>query len=180
MNKNWMVVIAGCCLILGFQNCSQSGLSQGDFASLDVHAVTPSVGSGEESSEDAQAITSVEIPFGQNKLRVQADSGRIDLFDSAGQLVEEGCLGSVELSELQSYIKPYNICGAPAQDADRVCAQTYTAGYASLVMGQQRMNLGEMFDSCGSGYKDLCGDQAQSFRGLVAYMQKNFYSLNCQ
>jgi hypothetical protein len=180
MLKNWMVVIVGCCLILGFQNCSQSGLSQGDFASLDVHAVTPSVGSGGESSEDTPAITSVEIPFGQGVLRVQADSGRIDYVDGSGQVAERSCLGAAELNELQSYLKPYNLCGAAAKDPEVMCAQTYTEGYVSLVMGQQRMNLGEKFDSCGSGFKDFCGDQAQSFRGLVSFIQKNFYSMSCQ
>lgn len=180
MRKHWIVVIAGC-LILGFQNCSQNGLVQTDLASSNLSIVAPVPGSmGDSSSEDSASVDSVLIPSPEGVLTVQADSGKISLVDENDQVLEVACLGSQELVELQSYLKSYNLCGKPAVSADTMCAQSYTKGYASLMIGEQKMNLGESFDSCGRGFKDFCGDQAQSFRGLAVYIQKNFHSLSCQ
>lgn len=182
MRKHWIVVMVGC-LILGFQNCSQSGLVQTDLASSNLSIVAPVPGSmGDSSSEESTSVDAVLIPSPEGTLTVESESGKISLVDQNNQVLEEACLGSQELSELQSYLKSYNsnLCGAPAVSSETMCAQSYTKGYASLIIGDQKMNLGERFDSCGRGFKDFCGDQAQSFRGLVVYIQKNFHSLNCQ
>ncbi|WP_413559767.1 hypothetical protein [Bdellovibrio sp. HCB209] len=179
MNRGWLVILAGC-LILGFQNCSQANLSQGDFPSTNAQIISPSVGSGSEADE-ISAASSLEIPVSDGLLSVDAASGRISLVARNGQILEESCLQKAEIAELQSYLKMSNVCSPETQiDASAQCGQVYTPGYATVVFGEQRLNLGESYDSCGRGYKDICGDQAQSFRGLVAYIQKNFHSLLCE
>ncbi len=177
MNRGWLVILAGC-LILGFQNCSQANLSQSDFPSSTTHVVTPSISSGSDADESA-VISAVEIPVSGGVLSVDASTGRISLIGQSQQILEESCLPAAEIAELQSYLKTSNICGKSV-DESLQCGQVYTAGYASLVIGDQKMNLGESYDSCGRGFKDICGDQAQSFRGLVAYIQKNFHGLLCE
>lgn len=177
MNRGWLVILAGC-LILGFQNCSQANLSASDFPSTSSHIVTPSVGSGSDADESTK-ISALEIPVSGGVLTVDSATGRISLIGQNDQILEESCLPAAEIAELQSYLKSSNICGK-AVDASLQCAQVYSPGYASLVIGDQKMNLGESYDSCGRGFKDICGDQAQSFRGLVAYIQKNFHGLLCE
>ncbi|WP_340598591.1 hypothetical protein [Bdellovibrio sp. GT3] len=176
MNKGGLVVLAGC-LILGFQNCSQSNLSASELPSPSSHVVTPALGADAESS----AITSVEVPVPQGILSIDSKTGRIQVIDSSQSVIEESCLQPADLAELQSYLKAGSICGKPVPEEDVMCAQSYSAGYVSLILNDQKMNLGESYDSCGRGYKDICDEQvAQSFRGLVAYIQKNFHGMLCE
>jgi hypothetical protein len=180
MNRGWLVILTGC-LILGFQNCSQTNLSASELASSSAHLVTPAVGTGSDADSSAP-ISSLEIPLTMGSLSVDPVSGRIVFLGANDQVIDEYCLPAQEISELQSYLKVSNICGPKnAVDAGAQCGQVYTPAYASLGIGDQKMNLGESYDSCGRGFKDICGEQAaQSFRGLVAYIQKNFKSLSCE
>ncbi|WP_413576867.1 hypothetical protein ACLVWU_02135 [Bdellovibrio sp. HCB290] len=176
MKKGGLVLLAGC-LILGFQNCSQSNLSATELSAPSTHVVLPS----DSKSDESIAITSLEIPVPQGVLSVDAKTGRIQLIDRNLSVLEESCLQPSEVAELQSYLKTSNVCGKPAPEEDVMCAQSYNAGYATLILGEQKLNLGESYDSCGRGYKDICGEQAsQSFRGLIAYIQKNYHGMLCE
>ncbi|HWU42760.1 MAG TPA: hypothetical protein VN132_04950 [Bdellovibrio sp.] len=172
MLRNWAVIFIGC-LILGFQNCGRQGL-----LSVSKSDVGAEMSNTESSSSP---VTAVEIPTDNGSLMVQADSGKIALVDSTNQIVEEGCLSDKDLQDLQSYTKSYNLCGSTTKiNAGTVCTAVYKRGYASLIIDGQKMNLGESFDGCGSGFRDFCGAQAQSFRGLVDYIANNFPSMKCQ
>lgn len=180
MNKGWVLILAGC-LILGFQNCSQANLSSSELASTNAHLVTPSVGTGSD-ADSSVTISSLDIPLTMGSLSIDPQSGRIVYLGANEQIIDEYCLPASEIAELQSYLKVSNICGPKtAVDSGAQCGQVYTPAYAVLGIGDQKMNLGESYDSCGRGFKDICGDQAaQSFRGLIAYIQKNFKSLSCE
>lgn len=180
MLKHWSFIIVGC-LILGFQNCSRAGFAPGSDMSGNYNQVVPGgvvEGSTDESS--VSPVTAVIIPTQSGPLTIQADTGRITLVDNQGQnqVLEQACLSTQDLAELQSYTKAYNLCGKSTK-AD-LCSQSYTPGYASLIVDNQKLNLGESYDGCGKGFRDFCGTQAESFRGLVDYIVKNFPSMKCQ
>lgn len=179
--KNWSLIIIGC-LILGFQNCGRSGFSPEYNSSDNLNPVNAGIGvDGSADESSSSPVTAVEVSTLSGPLTIQADTGKITLIDKSqgqSQAIEQGCLNPKDLAELQSYTKAYNLCGN-LQKAD-FCTQTYTAGYASLIVDNQKLNLGESFDGCGKGFKDFCGSQAESFRGLVDYIVKNFPSMKCQ
>ncbi|MDG0817048.1 hypothetical protein [Bdellovibrio svalbardensis] len=182
MLKNWSLIIIGC-LILGFQNCGRNGFAPEYNSSSDISPVVAGDainGDGSTDESSTSPVTAVEIPTSNGPLTVQVDSGKITLIDQQGQnqVIEQACLSAADLSELQSYTKAYNLC-SNTRAAD-FCTQTYTPGYASLIVDGQKLNLGESFDGCGKGLKDFCGTQAESFRGLVSYIVKNFSSMKCQ
>jgi len=179
MLKNWSLIIIGC-LILGFQNCGRNGFAPEYNSSGNINQVTPGdVVDGATDESSSSPVTAVEIPTGSGPLTIQTDSGKITLIDQGqSQAIEQGCLNAKDLAELQSYTKTYNLC-SNTRKAD-LCTQVYTAGYASLIVNNQKLNLGESFDGCGKGFKDFCGAQAEGFRGLVDYIVKNFPSMKCQ
>lgn len=162
---------------MGFQNCSRSGLGPEMMGVNDINQIA--IGKGVTGvGVPASPVTAVQIPTDSGPLTVQADTGQITVVNSLGQILVEACLSNNELIELQSYTKTYNLCSG-AHKAD-ICSQNYTPGYASLIIDNQKLNLGESFDGCGTGLKDFCGSQAQSFRGLVSYIVNNLSSMKCQ
>ena len=175
MIRNWTLIIVGC-LILGFQNCGRNGFGPDSSSSANSEiAATDAVDGTDESS--TSPVTAVEVPTASGPLTVQVDTGAITLVDNQNQVIQSACLNSHDLAELQSYTKSYNLCGKTS--SGDVCTQSYTAGYASLIVDGQKLNLGESFDGCGKGYKDFCGTQGDSFRGLVDYIAKNYQSMSC-
>lgn len=178
MFRNWTMIIIGC-LILGFQNCGRNGFGP-DSSSNSVSQVnTGEVVDGSSDESSTSPVTALEIPTANGPLTVQVDTGKITLIDGQNQVIEQGCLSQKDLADLQSFTKDYNLCSAPAPAADTLCTADYTKGYASLIVDDQKMNLGESFDGCHKGFKDFCGSQAESFRGLVDYIATNFPSMKC-
>ncbi|QDK36559.1 hypothetical protein [Bdellovibrio sp. NC01] len=179
MFRNWALIIIGC-LILGFQNCGRNGFAPDSSSSSNLSQVTTGVGGVEGSDDEASQspVTAVEVPTDSGPLTIDAETGKITLIDSQDQVIEQACLPAKDLRELQSYTKAYNLCGSTVK-AD-LCTQKYTKGYASLIVDDQRLNLGESFDGCGKGFKDFCGTQGDSFRGLVTYILANFHTMKCQ
>ncbi len=180
MFKNWSLIIIGC-LILGFQNCGRNGFAPEYNSSSNINQVaTGEAVDGSSDDSSLSPVTAVEIPTQSGPLTIQVDSGKITLIDNSqqNQAIEQGCLSAKDLAELRTYTTSYNLC-SNEKKAD-LCTQNYTRGYASLIIDNQKLNLGESFDGCGKGFKDFCGAQADSFRGLVNYFIKNFPSMKCQ
>ena len=187
------------CLILGFQNCSQSNLSTSGVSSNSLSD------SGSESSLDSaelSKVSTVEIPYSASsipentsgeglraarkagvvsseRLVVALDSGAITLVNSSGQAVAQTCLDDSRLEEMKSYLASASICEAEVAE-DVACSQQYEQGYASLKSEEGQLNLGESLDGCGRGYKDFCGSMASSFKGLVESIKQNWQSMSCQ
>ncbi len=177
MFRNWAMIIIGC-LILGFQNCGRNGFGPESGSDSVNHASTGEVVDGSSDESSTSPVTAVEVPTDSGVMAVQVDTGKITLVN--GQDIEQGCLNQKDLGDLQGFTKAYNLCSAPTPAEGTMCTAVYTKGYASLIVDGQKMNLGESFDGCGRGFKDFCGAQADSFRGLVDYVVKNFASMKCQ
>jgi len=188
------------CLILGFQNCSQSGLSTG--GSADSAFKGDSSGDAELDPSSLSEVSTVEIPYSTNsiavndsgeglrearksgsvsndRLVVDLASGKISLLNAQGQAVAETCLDDSRLEEMKSYLSSSSICEAEVE-SNVACTQVYEQGYASLASEAGRLNLGESLDGCGRGYKDFCGSVASSFKGLVESIKQNWQQLSCQ
>lgn len=186
-------MISAACLILGFQNCSQSNLQSGEGISPDVLISAPAT-VGEEPSAVTSKVTFVEVPnisedavqgkassqITRYRLVVSLQSGSINLMDDGNNVIEKRCLNSSALQELKTILTGSSICAATiASDAD-MCAQSYTPGYASLYADDQRIALGEKRDSCGTGQKDLCGGIASVFQNYVAHLRQNWEQMACE
>lgn len=179
MHRSLILILTGC-LILGFQNCARNNLVADAGSGNNLNQISPgAISSISNSGDDSggAAVAAVEIPSPMGPITVEVDTGRISLVNNQSQVIQQACLSSKDLIELQSYTKNYNLCGE-TQEAE-VCTQQYTAGYASLIIDNQRLNLGESFDGCGKGFKNFCGSQGDSFRGFVSYILKNFASMPC-
>lgn len=173
--KKLLVMTTLCCLVLGFQNCARSGMSGSSSESS-------STGAAELNSSSSQmaSVTEVEIPYGQGgELVVNVSSGQIQAVNAQDQATATYCVSSSNLQQLQTLLASAQLCegSSSSGSADQVCAQVYTAPYATLV-GSSVMTLGESLDSCGTGLQDLCGSAAASFKTLVSNISSNLQS--CQ
>ncbi|KYG69350.1 hypothetical protein AZI87_09170 [Bdellovibrio bacteriovorus] len=193
--KRGLALIGILCLVLGFQNCSQSALQgQGDLASTDVSINMPPQISEEESSV-AKAVTFIEIPNisdGQTsvsakatevtpyRLVISTESGSIQLVDDANNVLEKRCLNSSNLDELKTILSGSSICEAEVQSDDQVCSMKYKPWYAALYVNEERVKLGEEKDSCGKGRKDLCGALTDVFQAYVAHVKQHWNEMNCE
>lgn len=191
--KRGLAFISAACLILGFQNCSQSNLQSGEGLSADVLISAPLLQGGDESSASTSKVTFVEVPniaddsavqgkaavsMTPYRLVVSLQSGNINLMDDSNSVLEKRCLSSSSLQELKAILAGASICSATVAAGD-VCAQSYTPGYASLYADEQRIALGERRDSCGSGQKDLCGEVASVFQNYVSHLRNNWADMSC-
>lgn len=194
MAKRWAVLVGASCLILGFQNCTQSSLQDSQLASLNEVAVTLPGAGGESGSSESAKVTYVEIPnvsenienvaakssdISPYRLVIAASSGRIQLVDQMNSVLEERCLSEESLAELKNILSGSSVCAAPVQEAD-MCAMRYTPAYASLYANEKRVNLGEEKDSCGTGRQDLCGGLAEVFQAYVAHIRANWADMSCE
>lgn len=189
--KRVLAVVSMLCLVLGFQNCSQSSLQSGA-GSVDSSQVAISVPnqSGESSS---QKVTYVEIPnisedssvaqktaeLSPYRLVISVQNGSIQLMDESNNVLQKRCLKSSDLQELQTILAGSSVCAVGSSAAD-VCAARYKAGYASLYANEKRINLGEERDSCGNGKKDLCGELADVFQNYVSHLRSGWSEMNCE
>jgi|GEM_PF-1434727 hypothetical protein len=186
------------CLVLGFQNCSQSNLGTSGVSSS---AIGDSASESTLDGAELAQVSSVEIPYSTSSipentsgegiraarkasavtsehLVIALDSGAITLVNSNGQAVAQTCLDESRLEEMKSYLASASICEAEVAE-DVACSQQYEQGYASLKSSEGQLNLGESLDGCGRGYKDFCGSMASSFKGLVESIKLNWQSMSC-
>nr|BFD58328.1 hypothetical protein CKG001_04350 [Bdellovibrio sp. CKG001]BFD61757.1 hypothetical protein BdHM001_04380 [Bdellovibrio sp. HM001]BFD65581.1 hypothetical protein HAGR004_06030 [Bdellovibrio sp. HAGR004] len=193
MTKRLAVLAGTVCLIVGFQNCSQSALQTSEMASMnDVSVIVPPAAGGESPTE-ASKVTYVEIPnisedgavsakaseVSPYRLVIAIDSGKIHLVDDGNNILQERCLGSANLAELKTILSGSSVCAAPVKSND-ICAMKYTPAYASLYADEKRVNLGEEKDSCGRGRQDLCGGLADVFQAYVAHVRANWSDMSCE
>ncbi|WP_347356059.1 hypothetical protein [Bdellovibrio sp.] len=193
MTKRLAVLTGAICLIVGFQNCSQSALQTSEMASMnDVSVIVPPAAGGSSSSE-ASKVTYIEIPnisedgavsakiseVSMYRLVIATESGKIHLVDDANNILQERCLGSANLAELKTILSGSSVCAAPVKSAD-ICAMKYTPAYAALYANEKRVNLGEEKDSCGRGRQDLCGGLADVFQAYVAHVRANWADMSCE
>lgn len=191
--KRGLAFISAACLILGFQNCSQSNLQSGEGLSADVLISAPLAQEGDETVSNTSKVTFVEVPNISEdssvqrkaatevtpfRLVVSLQSGNINLMDDRNNVLEKRCLSSSSLQEIKTILAGASICSAKVAAAD-VCAQSYTPGYASLYADEQRIALGERRDSCGSGQKDLCGDLSTVFQNYVSHLRDSWADMSC-
>jgi len=181
------------CLVLGFQNCSQNGLQTLSESSSDVSINVPPSVDGSENSGTPAKVTYVEIPnisdesssaqkpveLTPYRLVISVDSGEISLLDDSNAVLQKRCLNAGSLTELKTILSGSSVCAATASQAE-VCAQSYKPGYASLYVNDKRINLGEEFDSCGRGRKDLCGQVTDVFQAYVDYVKAHWAEMSCQ
>lgn len=190
--KRVLAAAAVLLLILGFQNCSQKSLQvDGSVASSEVTVSLPQ-GGGEATS--VAKVTYVEIPeiadsanayqkasvgSGSERLVISLDSGVIQLMDDANNALDKRCLSSSDLEELKNILAGSRICEAQVP-GDAICAMRMKTAYASLFANEQRVNLGEERDSCGTGRKDLCGQLSDVFQAYVTHVKEHWSEMNCQ
>lgn len=194
MTKRLALLAGTVCLILGFQNCSQSSLQSSDMASSGELTVNVPPAGGTDAGLSSAKVTYVEIPniaeegasvsakateLTPFRLVISTDSGKIQLMDDSNAVLEERCLGSAQLSELKTILSGSSVCAAAAVEAD-VCAMRYKPAYASLYANEKRVNLGEEKDSCGTGRQDLCGGLADVFQAYVSHVRANWSSMSCE
>lgn len=177
------------CLVLGFQNCSQSSL-QGS-ASEDVSINLSSAG-GTGGVENATGkVTYVEVPFtdnqesfqqkaiGSSRLVISLASGEIQTMDDTNAVLDRRCLSAAHLEELKTILAGSSVCEAAKNNAD-MCAMRYKPGYASLFVNEKRVNLGEELDSCGRGRKDLCGAATDVFKAYLDFVKTHLSEMSCE
>lgn len=187
MIKRLSLVIGSLCLILGFQNCSQqNNLSEeGSLGAASGALASPA---------DASKITYVEImesplvPTVSNKvgsvsaesrLLISPKTGEIHAVDSLNKVLDTKCLSAADLATLNQILNSASICKMPVTKAD-MCATRYIPAYAALVLGQERINLGEQRDSCGYGRQEICGSLGEVFRDFVSHVRENIDNMKCQ
>lgn len=171
MNKNWIVFIIGC-LILSFQNCASND-SVGESAYLGSPASSfPNFSKLSILSSIATniPISNIEVYSRTGTLKVQLDSGVVSKVTPQKSETVISCVLPVQMEELRAYSKKYNLCEVDRGSftAETVCTQEYRAGYASLSLDGQKLNLGESYDGCGKGFVDFCGSQGEAFHNLVS------------
>lgn len=184
-------------LVLAFQNCGNQGLQPEGISAGDVKIVLPHSGSLEEEVQVPSAkVTHVEIfdveasSVGQQKvsdevaearLVIAVDSGEMQLMDDMNNVLETRCLGSEKLAEMNAILAGSKICAAQiSRQPEQVCSMRMKRPYASLFADQKRVNLGEEFDACGTGRKDLCGELSAVFKAYVAHVKKGWSEMHCQ
>lgn len=193
--KRGLALISAACLILGFQNCSQSNLQGGAGLGQDVSITAPkNLSTGEDASGITAKVTFVEVPnmsdsssvaqkasgeLTQYRLVVSLQSGTINLMDNRNEVLEKRCLSSSSLQELKTILSGSSICAAAVSSGD-MCAQVYSPGYASLYADDERINLGERRDSCGNGQKDLCGGVADVFQNYISHLRAHWAEMSCE
>lgn len=195
--KRGLALISATCLILGFQNCAQSNLQSGVGITSDVAITAPknNLSTGEDSSGVTAKVTFVEIPNmeqsgsslqkaysgepTQYRLVVSLQSGTISLMDNKNESLEKRCLSSSSLQELKAILSGSSIC-ADTVSSEALCAQVYSPGYASLYADDERINLGEKYDSCGNGHRDLCGGVADVFQNYISHLRQNWADMSCE
>lgn len=178
------------CLVLGFQNCSQSSLQDSTLAGADVNVNLPLGSGGEAGDKTSGKVTYVEIPnvaadssvqqkAGEiYRLIISVNSGEIQAVDDANTLLEKRCLSSAHLQELKTILSGSSVCEKASAVADQ-CAMRYKPGYASLFVNEKRVNLGEELDSCGRGRKDLCGAATDVFKAYLDYVKMHWNEMEC-
>ncbi len=198
MNKG-LALLSTVGLVVAFQNCSQetltsSTLGSESFKSSEVFITLP------DALESKAKIDFVEIPDIQSnsveqKVSVRADSateeasyrlvistesGALQILDQSNFVMDRGCLSISDLKELLTILSGSRICQRQLSKEDLACAQVYKAGYASLYSDDRKISLGEEYDSCGNGKKDLCGDLSKVFQAYVAHIKANWPQMSCE
>ncbi len=184
-------------LVLAFQNCGNQGLQAGGAMGGDVKIVLPQTGSIDEGSQvPAAKVTYVEIfdvaepssaqqkasdEITDTRLVISVQSGKIQLMDDVNNVLETRCLSAEKLAEMNAILAGSKICAAKVvRQPDQVCSMRMKRAYASLYADQQRVNLGEEFDACGTGRKDLCGELSAVFKAYVAHVKSSWADMSCQ
>lgn len=190
-------VLAAILITVAFQNCGPHALDAGldrepstlTLGDSSVSGVSSSVG-GVAILKEAQLLEIPQVAFANQgveknsvhspyALRVNLDTGAIELFDRAdGNTLANRCLSSASMDEVLAILRSSQLCEQGR--SDKLCAQRYTPEYASLVANGKVIPLGEEFDICGSGKKDLCGEATQALRGFVDFVKANWQDMSCQ
>lgn len=192
--KRGLAVVATLCLILGFQNCSQSSLEAGEGLNgkiaVSIHSpesVVDAVNASVTYLEIPQSDESISVGVsakasssaaGALRLVVSTQTGKISLVDAKNEVFEERCLSSEDLQEMKTILAGSSICSKVVSE-DTMCAMSYTPAYVSLYANEERIQLGEKMDSCGTGSKDLCGGLADVFQSYVGHIKANWESMAC-
>ena len=170
--KKIVVITSSICLILGFQNCSQSSLSAGSDAG--------SSGSSEKVAT-LDSVSKVElVSHDESQWVLDVDSGQINYTSRSGVISATRCLSSDDRAELKSIFENASICAKEVAEG-AICTQQYSPGYAVLVSeASDRLALGETLNGCGRGQKEICGVKGASFKAFLTHIANDIDSMVCQ
>lgn len=163
MSRKWVfIIIAG--LMVGFQNCSQSNLSP-QAASADANM--------KSTASQAQPFVALEIPSNMGILSIDLNASTVVRISGQSNSTELNCMTVSDFEDLKVFSDSYSLCNAAESGrypnaAQEICTQEYQSPYATLVLNESKVNLGEAFDGCGHGYKDFCGSKASEFQSLLS------------
>ncbi len=170
-------------LMVSFQNCAQSKLSQAPQESASDDATQKT------SSLDLSTVRKIGIPNEIRKTQIRDASefevdltnGEIHLLKPDGSEVagQKFCLSSQDLSELKTIMDSGRVC-EPENTVlpDQVCTMIYSEPYVRLSTDSTDVTLGERRNGCEKPV-DLCGDSATLLRGYVAALVSNIHSKVC-
>lgn len=168
--KKAVVITSFICLILGFQNCSQSSLS----GTSDLNS------SSSEKVESLESVSKVElVSHDESQWVLDVNSGQINYTSRSGVVSATRCLSQSEQAELKSIFENASICAKEVSEGV-ICSQQYSAGYAVLVSDAERVALGEKLNGCGAGQKEICGIKGASFKAFLTHIANNIDSMVCQ
>lgn len=194
--KKLYPILAAFVVTLGFQNCSphsmDSGLIGGDSSLTFGDTSLPSMaGASDSILNEAQLLEIPQVSFSSDKglektssseaytLRINLSTGAIELVDRGdSSVLASRCLSLNSRDEVMAILRSSQLCEQGR--SDKLCAQRYTPEYANLVANGKVIPLGEEFDSCGSGKKDLCGDSASVLKGFIGFVKSNWQDMTCE
>lgn len=171
--KKIVGIVGALCLILGFQNCSQSALTSEPDAGA---SGAPSTKVGELESVSLVELTSSEA----SQWILDVESGEIRYTSSQGQVSARRCLSDDDKAELKALLEGASICKSEVPK-DAICTMEYSPGYAILVSDSaERTALGEKLDGCGRGAKEICGVKGTAFKAFLAHLAQDIDSMQCE
>ncbi|MFS4458493.1 hypothetical protein [Bdellovibrio sp. HCB2-146] len=170
--KKIVGIVGVLCLILGFQNCSQSSLSSEPEAGA---SGTPSTKVGDLESVSLVELTSNEA----SQWILDVESGELRYTSAQGQVSARRCLSDDDKAELKALLEGASICKSEVP-ADAICTMQYSPGYAILVSDSaERTALGEKLDGCGRGAIEICGVKGTAFKAFLSHLSKDINSMSC-
>jgi hypothetical protein len=169
--KKAVVITSFICLILGFQNCSQSNLSGSD----------PNTGLTEK-VESLESVSQVELVSNdESQWVLEVSSGQIKYTSRrTGAVSATRCLSERDQDELKSIFENASICAKESSEG-AICTMVYSPGYAVLVSDKSdRVALGAKVNGCGDGQKEICGVKGASFKAFLSHVSSDIDSMVCQ
>lgn len=173
-----LFIIGSFILMLSFQNCSKNNLQQVDQATSANDPATYD----KVSTSNVDKVAAQDVSSGR-KLEIDVRSGRIAVFSDFGhERLDDRCLSEQERTQVESLLAKAELCVPlvePSQYMDKNCTMIYKFPYATLLVGAEAVNLGEMTSGCDVP-TDLCGASADELKDFVQSILASYAQKVCQ